>query len=118
LKNVIDDVPEEEETTITEEQQQQQQQPSLRRSKRQVSKKITKYKSATNFDSYIEEECEDGLEIRLIENKGRGIFAMKKFFRGDYIVEYAGDLISYQEAKHRETIYGRNHKNWLLYVLF
>ncbi|CAF0768320.1 unnamed protein product [Didymodactylos carnosus] len=78
----------------------------LRRSKRRV--KLIKYKTAMNFDSFIEQECEDGLEIRTTTDKGRGIFSTKKFYRGDYIVEYAGDLISYQQAKQRELTYGLN----------
>ncbi|CAF0756515.1 unnamed protein product [Didymodactylos carnosus] len=78
----------------------------LRRSKRCV--KLTKYKTAMNFDSFIDQECEDGLEIRTTNDKGRGIFSTKKFYRGDYIVEYAGDLISYQQAKQRELTYGLN----------
>lgn len=81
---------------------------TLRRSKRQLS--ITKYKSATSFDSYIENQCEDGLEGRHTGTvRGRGVYTTKKFFRNDYIVEYAGELLTQAEAKHRENIYGRNH---------
>lgn len=35
---------------------------------------------------------------------------MKKFFRNDYIVEYAGELLTQNEARQRENLYGRNHK--------
>lgn len=81
---------------------------TLRRSKRQLG--ITKYKSATSFDSYIENQCEDGLEGRHTGTvRGRGVYTTKKFFRNDYIVEYAGELLTQAEAKHRENIYGRNH---------
>lgn len=80
---------------------------SLRRSKRA----ITKFKSATSFDSFIESQCEDGIESRDTGTlKGRGVFTTKKFFRNDYIVEYAGELLMQAEAKHRENLYGRNHK--------
>ncbi|UJR25962.1 hypothetical protein I4U23_007310 [Adineta vaga] len=85
---------------------------TLRRSKRQLSKQlgITKYKSATSFDSFIETQCEDGLQARHTGTvKGRGVYTTKKFFRNDYIVEYAGKLLTQAEAKHRENIYGRNH---------
>ena len=81
---------------------------SLRRSKRIG---ITKYKSATSFDSFIESQCEDGVEARDTGPiKGRGVFTTKKFYRNDYIVEYAGELLPHNEAKHRENLYGRNHK--------
>ncbi|CAF4414115.1 unnamed protein product, partial [Rotaria magnacalcarata] len=81
---------------------------NLRRSKRIG---ITKYKSATSFDSFVESQCEDGIETRDTGTiKGRGVFATKKFYRNDYIVEYAGELLTQAEAKHRETLYGRNHK--------
>ncbi|CAF0799109.1 unnamed protein product [Rotaria sp. Silwood1] len=85
---------------------------TLRRSKRQISKQlsITKYRSATSFDSFIESQCEDGLEARDTGTiKGRGVYTTKKFFRNDYIVEYAGELVTQSEAKKRETLYGRNH---------
>lgn len=80
---------------------------SVRRSKRSISK----FKSATSFDSFIESQCEDGIEARDTGTvKGRGIFTTKKFYRNDYIVEYAGELLTQAEAKHRESIYGRNHQ--------
>nr|CAI5817178.1 unnamed protein product [Callosobruchus analis] len=34
--------------------------------------------------------------------KGRGVIAAKKFQRGDFVVEYKGDLIDMTEAKIRE----------------
>ena len=81
---------------------------TLRRSKRIG---ITKYKSATSFDSFIESQCEDGLEARDTGTiKGRGVFTTKKFYRNDYIVEYAGELLRQNEARYRENLYGRNHK--------
>lgn len=81
---------------------------NIRRSKRIG---IAKYKSATSFDSYIESQCEDGIEARDTGPiRGRGVFTTKKFYRNDYIVEYAGELVTQAEAKHRESLYGRNHK--------
>ncbi|CAF1437573.1 unnamed protein product [Adineta steineri] len=81
---------------------------NIRRSKRIG---ITKYKSATSFDSFIESQCEDGIEARDTGTlKGRGVYTTRKFFRNDYIVEYAGELLTQIEAKHRENLYGRNHK--------
>ena len=43
-----------------------------------------------------------------IEGKGRGVVATKDFGRGDFVVEYAGDLIDLGEAKYREEKYGKD----------
>lgn len=42
------------------------------------------------------------------EEKGRGIQAMRDFSKGDFIVEYAGDLVELSEAKSREEIYKKD----------
>ena len=42
------------------------------------------------------------------DGKGRGIQAMKSFSKGDFIVEYAGDLVELSEAKSREEIYKKD----------
>ena len=81
---------------------------ALRRSKRIG---LTKFRSATSFDAFIETQCEDGIEARDTGTiRGRGVYTTKKFFRNDYIVEYAGELLAQNEARQRETLYGRNHK--------
>jgi len=51
---------------------------------------------------------EEGLEIRVLEEKGRGIFAGKSFKRGDFVCEYAGELIPAQEAREREIEYEKD----------
>jgi [histone H4]-lysine20 N-methyltransferase SETD8 len=85
---------------------------TLRRSQRQISRQLglAKYKSATSFDSFIDAQCEDGLEARETGTiRGRGVYTTKLFFRGDYIVEYAGELLTQATARQREHLYGRNH---------
>ena len=39
------------------------------------------------------------IEISDIENKGRGILALRDFKKGEFVVEYAGDLITIDDAK-------------------
>ena len=39
--------------------------------------------------------------------KGRGVIASKAFARGEFVVEYSGELISLQAAKKRENKYSR-----------
>jgi histone-lysine N-methyltransferase SETD8 len=46
--------------------------------------------------------------VRTIEGKGRGVFASRDFQRNEFVCEYSGELISYEEAKKRETQYGEN----------
>ena len=43
-----------------------------------------------------------------IENKGRGVIASKIFKRGDFVVEYAGDLIDLKTAKQKEADYSKD----------
>lgn len=37
--------------------------------------------------------------------KGRGIFSTRRFERGEFVCEYAGEMISYKAAKKREEKY-------------
>lgn len=48
------------------------------------------------------------LQVEEIANKGRGVIASKDFFRGDFVVEYAGNLISQKVAKQKELDYGKD----------
>ena len=86
-----------------------------------VNKKITDYfqirKSSRKCKSDLEKErrehientiktmIEEGMEIRNIENKGRGVFSTRCFQRGEFVCEYAGEIISYKVAKKREELY-------------
>ena len=45
------------------------------------------------------------LAITSIIGKGRGIKALKTFKKGDFVVEYAGELIDIETAKDLETKY-------------
>ena len=47
-----------------------------------------------------------GIGIKVYdEGKGRGIVAQKHFSKGDFIVEYAGELVKDSEAKQRNKEY-------------
>ena len=45
-----------------------------------------------------------------IEGKGRGVVATFPFTKGDFIVEYAGDLVNYTTAKKREVTYSADQR--------
>ena len=45
------------------------------------------------------------LEIRDIPGKNRGVVPTRKLYKGDFVVEYAGELIKQSTAKERENEY-------------
>ena len=51
------------------------------------------------------DETNLGIEVTFIEHKGRGIKAVRDFCRGEFVVEYVGDLIDSETAKDLETKY-------------
>ncbi|XP_067014797.2 histone-lysine N-methyltransferase Set8 [Anabrus simplex] len=51
---------------------------------------------------------EDGLAVHNFEGKGRGIVTTRMFSKGEYVVEYAGELIDMAEAKERERLYAQD----------
>jgi len=46
-----------------------------------------------------------GLKVTIIENKGRGIIAVRDYCKGEFVVEYAGDFIDSRTAEDRERKY-------------
>ncbi len=46
--------------------------------------------------------------MQLIEGKGRAVFATRCFQKGEYVVEYHGDLLQITDAKKKEAEYAQN----------
>lgn len=44
----------------------------------------------------------------MFEGKGRGVVAVQPFYRGQFVVEYAGELITSEEAREREQVYAQD----------
>ncbi|XP_053378691.1 N-lysine methyltransferase KMT5A-like [Mercenaria mercenaria] len=82
-------------------------QKSIRRSSRK-SKRSIKKEEEENILTKILNKCEDGLKVVHMGEKGRGVMAVKEFKKGDFIVEYAGELINISEAKQREEKYAND----------
>lgn len=61
----------------------------------------------TDLEKMIKSDCEDGLAVREVEGKGRGVFSTKPFARGSFVCEYKGDLIKLSKAKELEKTYSR-----------
>ncbi|XP_048734635.1 N-lysine methyltransferase KMT5A-like isoform X2 [Ostrea edulis] len=81
----------------------------VRRSGRKPKSELEKEKRAV-LEEKILKKIEEGLEVADLGEKGRGVVATKNFLRGDFVVEYAGELINLSTAKHREKEYSENPK--------
>lgn len=81
--------------------------PVRRRSVRKT-KKAVEQEYLRTIEKAIEQQCEDGLVVKLFKDKGRGICAGRPFARGEFVVEYIGDLIEQNEADRREEIYAKD----------
>lgn len=53
-------------------------------------------------------QVEEGLEVRHFAGKGRGVVTTREFAKGEYVVEYIGELISQVTAKKREAEYAKD----------
>ncbi|XP_068560060.1 lysine methyltransferase 5Ab [Cebidichthys violaceus] len=76
----------------------------IRRSNRKTKTEL-KSEEHRHIDDLIKNDIEEGMQIKHIEGKGRGIFAAKIFKKGEFVVEYHGDLLELAEAKIREAQY-------------
>ena len=47
-------------------------------------------------------------QVKSFGNKGRGVVTTRKFSKGEFVVEYIGDLIDMKEAKLREIKYAQD----------
>ncbi|XP_031629507.1 histone-lysine N-methyltransferase PR-Set7-like isoform X2 [Contarinia nasturtii] len=76
---------------------------SIRKTKKAVEQEHLRY-----IEKAIEQQCEDGLVVKYFKEKGRGICAGRPFARGEFVIEYIGDLIEQNEADRREEIYAKD----------
>ncbi|CAG9559091.1 unnamed protein product [Danaus chrysippus] len=79
----------------------------VRRSVRKTSKCVMAEKMR-DFERAIREQREDGLQVAYFKDKGRGVVATKAFQRGEFVVEYAGELVGVAEARERERLYAQD----------
>ena len=73
--------------------------PPIRRSKRKPKKELLK-EQMKEIEAKLLNTDDSTLDIKIarIGNKGRGIVSKRAFAKGEFIVEYAGELISYEES--------------------
>ncbi|XP_058492094.1 lysine methyltransferase 5Ab isoform X1 [Solea solea] len=79
----------------------------IRRSNRKTMAEL-KSEEHKHLDDLIKNGSEDGMQVKHIEGKGRGVFAVKDFKKGEFVVEYHGDLLELAEAKLREAQYAED----------
>ncbi|XP_066459440.1 N-lysine methyltransferase KMT5A isoform X2 [Eleutherodactylus coqui] len=79
----------------------------VRRSCRK-SKKELQIEEKKRIDDLILSGTEEGMKIDIITDKGRGVIATRNFQRGEFVVEYHGDLIETTDAKRREALYAQD----------
>lgn len=84
LSFMEDDQPDQEETSAA---------TLIRRSGRKPESVLVKKLLSTTDDSCL------GIEVFDTDYRGRGIKASRRFVRGDYVVEYAGDLLSVKDTR-------------------
>lgn len=71
--------------------------------KRKIEEEQLKFYLASDKDEALEH-----IVMKMTEEKGRGIFANQDLRKGDFVVEYAGDLMSLEEGKEKEAEYSED----------
>uniref|UniRef100_H2VDQ6 [histone H4]-lysine(20) N-methyltransferase n=1 Tax=Takifugu rubripes TaxID=31033 RepID=H2VDQ6_TAKRU len=79
----------------------------IRRSSRKSNTEL-KCEEKKQIDDLITNGIEEGMEVHHVEGKGRAVFATRCFQKGEYVVEYHGDLLQFTDAKKREAEYAQN----------
>ena len=90
------------------EEHQKQQQRQQQQQQRQQRRLNTAELARVALEQKILLCVEKGLKVKVTPKKGRGIFAGKGFRKGDFVCEYAGELIELDEAKERELEYEKD----------
>ncbi|KAJ8668748.1 hypothetical protein QAD02_000007 [Eretmocerus hayati] len=82
---------------------------SLRRSGR-VPQGIKKKRIQQELEAAILNGFKDGLQIREMDDKGRGVITTREFYKGEFVVEYEGELVDGKVGKKRDILYKKDSK--------
>lgn len=78
----------------------------IRRSERRPKTEVEAKQQKTIEERLISNSDTDlGLKVQHFPEKGRGVSATRNFSKGEFVVEYSGDLIDVKIAKERENKY-------------
>uniref|UniRef100_A0A8C1KAH0 [histone H4]-lysine(20) N-methyltransferase n=1 Tax=Cyprinus carpio TaxID=7962 RepID=A0A8C1KAH0_CYPCA len=67
-----------------------------------------KCETLQHLDDLIKNNVEEGLKVKSIDGKGRGVFADRAFQKDQFVVEYHGELLEIADAKARESQYAKD----------
>ena len=56
-----------------------------------------------------------GMKVREIEGKGRGVISRRTFQKGEFVCDYAGELIDAKKAREREIVYENEEKGCFMF---
>ncbi|KAK7083987.1 Histone-lysine N-methyltransferase [Halocaridina rubra] len=79
----------------------------IRRSRRKPKTEL-QLEQQKEIEERILNNCEEGLKVEHFGAKGRGVVTTRHFSKGEFVIEYIGDLIDMREAKDREKIYSQD----------
>ncbi|PSN38100.1 Histone-lysine N-methyltransferase pr-set7 [Blattella germanica] len=80
----------------------------VRRSVRKTKRTVLEERQR-DLEEAILSQREEGIEVvHNFEGKGRGVVTTRHFTKGEFVVEYAGELIDICEAKMREQSYAQD----------
>ncbi|XP_012254429.2 histone-lysine N-methyltransferase PR-Set7 [Athalia rosae] len=79
----------------------------VRRSVRKCKKTVLE-EQQRDLENKVLCQVEDGLKIKHFVGKGRGVVTTREFHKGEFVVEYIGELIDQTEARKREAEYARD----------
>ncbi|GAU99555.1 hypothetical protein RvY_10541 [Ramazzottius varieornatus] len=84
----------------------------VRRSSRNMEKEVAELKKKQEQELMIEMilngQEDPRIEVVDFPEKGRGLIAKEPFQKGEFVVEYAGDLVDIPEARRREAEYAES----------
>lgn len=79
----------------------------VRRSVRKCKKTVLEEKQR-DLENKVLCQVEEGLIVKHFVGKGRGVVTTREFKKGEFVVEYIGELIDQVTAKKREAEYAKD----------
>jgi len=78
----------------------------VRRSVRRTASEILK-EETEKINLQLRKDNDDnlGIEVKMFPGKGRGVVTTRDRVKGEFVVEYAGDIINLEDANNREAEY-------------
>jgi len=81
----------------------------VRRSVRRTASEILR-EETEKINCQLRKDNDDnlGIEVKMFPGKGRGVVTTRDRVKGEFVVEYAGDIINLEDANNREAEYSRD----------